>query len=77
MHLVITLKFYMESHKSPSFFPYLSSIYLSICDIFFDIIEYDIASYANDNTAYNFDFSLDNAISNLEKSISKLSSKLG
>ena len=27
-----------------------------ICDIFFDIIECDIASYADDNTPYNFDF---------------------
>ena len=39
-----------------------------ICDIFFDIIEFDIASYADDNTPYNFDFSLENLISNLEKS---------
>ena len=39
-----------------------------ICDIFFDIIEFDIASYADDNTPYNFDFSLENVISNLEKS---------
>ena len=37
-----------------------------ICDIFFDIIECDIASYADGNTPYNFDFSLDNVISNLE-----------
>ena len=29
---------------------------------------FDIASYADDNTPYNFDFSLDNVISNLEKS---------
>ena len=28
----------------------------------------DIASYADDNTPYNFDFSLDKVISNLEKS---------
>ena len=34
---------------------------------FFDIIECDIASYADDNTPYNFDFNLDNIISGLEK----------
>ena len=39
---------------------------------FFDIIECDIARYADDNTPYNFDFSLDNAISNLEKSTNSL-----
>ena len=52
-----------------------------IYDIFFDIIECGIASYAADNTSYNFDFSLDmevvksllclhdldNVISNVEK----------
>ena len=43
-----------------------------ICDIFFDIIECDIASYADDNTSYNFNFSLDNVISNLEKSTNSL-----
>ena len=43
-----------------------------ICDIFFDIIECDIASYADDNTPYNFDFNLDNVISNLEKSTNSL-----
>ena len=36
------------------------------------IIEYDIASYADDNTPYNFDFNLDNVISNLEKSTNSL-----
>ena len=46
--------------------PLLFNIY--ICDIFLDIIECDIASYADDNTPYNFDFNLDNVISNLEKS---------
>ena len=40
--------------KGPLFF----NIY--ICDMFFDIIEYDTASYADDNAPYNFDFSLDN-----------------
>ena len=42
------------------------------CDIFFDIIECDIASYADDNTPYNFGFNLDNVISNLEKSTNSL-----
>ena len=50
--------------------PLLFNIY--ICDIFFDIIKCDIASYADDNTPYNFDFNLDNAISNLEKSTNSL-----
>ena len=46
---------------------------ICICDIFFDIIECgDIASYADDNTSYNFDFSLDNVIINLEKSTNSL-----
>ena len=43
-----------------------------ICDIFFDIIECDIARYADGNTPYNFDFSLDNVISHLEKSTNSL-----
>ena len=50
--------------------PLLFNVY--ICDIFFDIIESDIASYADDNKPYNFDFSLDNVISNLEKSTNSL-----
>ena len=50
--------------------PLLFNIY--ICDIFFDIIECDIASYADDNTPYNFDFNLDDVISNLEKSTNSL-----
>ena len=50
--------------------PLLFNIY--ICDIFFDIIECDIASYADDNTPYNFDFNLDNVISNLEKSTNSI-----
>ena len=36
-----------------------------------DIASY-IASYADDNTPYNFDFSLDNVIGNLEKSTNSL-----
>ena len=40
--------------------------------MFFDIVECDIASYADDNTPYSFDFNLDNVINNLEKSNSLL-----
>ena len=47
----------------------LSNIY--ICDIFFDIARSDISSYGDDNTPYNFDFNLDNVISDLEKSLLK------
>ena len=50
--------------------PLLFNIF--ICDIFFEIIECDIASYADEKTPYNFDFSLDNIISNLEKSTNSL-----
>ena len=50
--------------------PLLFNIY--ICDIFFDITECDITSYADDNTPYNFNFNLDNIISNLEKSTNSL-----
>ena len=50
--------------------PSLFNIY--ICGIFFDIIECDIASYADDNAPYKFGFNLDNVISNLEKSTNSL-----
>ena len=50
--------------------PLLFNIYIS--EIFFDIIECDIASHADDNTPHNFDFNLDNVISNLEKSANSL-----
>ena len=43
-----------------------------IYDISFDIIECDIPSYVDDSTPHNFDFSLDNAISNLGKSTNSL-----
>ena len=46
--------------------PLLFSIYN------YDIIECDIACYADNNTPYNFDFNLDNVISNLEKSTNSL-----
>ena len=38
----------------------------------FKIIECDTASYADNNTPYNFGFSLDDVISNLEKSPNSL-----
>ena len=50
--------------------PLLFNIY--ICDIFFNKIERDIASYADDNTPYNFGLNLDNVINNLEKSTNSL-----
>ena len=43
-----------------------------ICGIIFDITECDIASYTDCNTPYNFDFNLDNVISNLEKCTNSL-----
>ena len=49
--------------------PLLFNIY--ICDIFLEIIERDIASHADDDTPYNFDFNLGNVISNLENSLLK------
>ena len=33
---------------------------------FFDIIECDVANYGDDNAPYNFDFNVDNVISNLK-----------
>ena len=36
------------------------------------MIECDIASYADNNTPYNFDFNLDNAKSSLEKPANSL-----
>ena len=50
----------------------LGPFLFNICNIFSEIIEWDMASYADDNTPYNFDFSLDNVISNLEKSTNSL-----
>ena len=46
--------------------PILLNIYI------WDIIKCDIASYADNNTAYNFNFSLDNVISKLEKPTNSL-----
>ena len=55
--------------------PSIFNIYF--CEIFFDIIECGIASYAGyrklcDNTPYNFDFSLTSVIGNIETSIGSL-----
>ena len=50
--------------------PLIFNIY--ICDICFDLIKCDIASYADVNTPCNFYFNLDNVISNLEKSTNSL-----
>ena len=50
--------------------PLLLNIYIR--DVFFDTIECDIASYADDYTPYNFNFILDNVIRNLEKSNNSL-----
>ena len=47
MLLAVTLTFYMEFHKGPLLFN------IHICDIFFDIIECDIASYVDDNTIFS------------------------
>ena len=70
MLFVVTQKLYKELHKD-QFWVHYSSMSISVT-YFFDIIECDIASYADDNTPYNFDFSLDNVISNLEKSTNSL-----
>ena len=64
MPLAVTLKIDMEIPKG-QFCSLLFNIY--ICYIFFDIIKCDIASYAYNNIPYNFDFSLENVISNLKK----------
>ena len=52
----------------------LRPLIFNICiyNIFFDVIECDLASYADDNTPYNFDFNLDNIISGLEKPTNSL-----
>ena len=69
MPSVVTLKLHYVTVVT-TLGPLLFNIY--ICDIFFDIIERYIASYVDDNTSYNFDFSLGNVISNLEKSTNSL-----
>ena len=69
MPLVFTLKPYMEFHRGQFWAPYFS-IYISMTRFY--IIECDITNYADDNTSYNFDFSLDNLISDLDKSTKSL-----
>ena len=50
--------------------PLLFNIY--ICDLFFDIIEIDIANYADDTTPYAFDSKLENFVKLLEENVDKL-----
>ena len=61
---------YIGFHKGQFWVPFFFNTY--IYDMFFYIIECDIASYADDNTPYNFDFNLNNVISNLGKSTNSL-----
>ena len=42
-----------------------------ICDLFFDIIEIDIANYADDNTPYALDLKLENIVMLLEENADK------
>ena len=50
--------------------PLLFNIY--ICDSFFDIIEIDIANYADDTTSYALDLKLENIVKLLEENTDKL-----
>ena len=50
--------------------PLLFNIY--ICDLFFDIIEIDIANYADDTTPYALDSKLENIVKLLEENTDKL-----
>ena len=50
--------------------PLLFNIY--ICDLFFDIIEIDIANYADDTTPYALDSKLENIVKLLEENADKL-----
>ena len=50
--------------------PLLFNIY--ICDLFFVIIEIDIANYANDTTPYALDLKLENVVKLLEENADKL-----
>ena len=50
--------------------PLLFNIY--ICDLFFDIIEIDIANYADDTTPYALDLKLENVVKLLEENADKL-----
>ena len=70
MSLVVILKLDMEFQRGQFWVPYFS-ISISVT-YFFDKIECDIASYADDNTQYSFGYNLDNVLSNLEKSTGSL-----
>ena len=50
--------------------PFLFNIY--ICDLFFDIIEIDIANYADDTTLYALDSKLENIVKLLKENADKL-----
>ena len=50
--------------------PLLFNIY--ICDLFFDIIEINIANYADDTTLYPLDSKLENIVKLLEENAGKL-----
>ena len=70
MPLVVTLQFYTEFHKSQFRVLYFSiSISLTY---FVDTMQCNIASFADDNTPHNFDFSLHDVINNLEKATNSL-----
>ena len=70
MPLVVTLKLYMDFQKDQFCVPYfLISISVTY---FLDIIECNMVSYADDSIPYNFDFSLEDAMSNLENSTNSL-----
>ena len=63
--------------KIDNAFSHCSTLFFNIyhCEIFFYTTEcyiYYIASYVDNNTSYNFDFSLDIAVSNLGKSTNSL-----
>ena len=44
--------------------PLLFNIF--ICDLFFDIIDMEVANYADDTTPYTYDYTIENAIQKLE-----------
>ena len=45
----------------------LPFLIFSICDLFFDDIDIDLANYAGDTTPYAYDLELDKVIKSLEK----------
>ena len=50
--------------------PFLFNIYT--CDLFFDIIEIDIANYSDDTTPYALDLKLENIVKSLEENVDKV-----